>query len=124
MSVIVIYSADTALCRAAIPAFAGMTESDVCMSRHTTASSDWLTDQLTYCLTCSLFERGNLLVVAVHDFGGVYAHPLLKHRAVDAAEVDGVLQVLALRPVFGVKGRVLGVESAVDRLADDERAAA
>ena len=61
--------------------------------------------------------------MTVHDFGGVYAHPLFKHGGVDAAEVNRVLQVLALRPCFGTEGRVLGVEAAVNRLADNKRAA-
>ena len=54
----------------------------------------------------------------------ILAHPLLDHRAVDAAEVDRVLEVLAVQPVAGRDRRVLGVEPALDVLADDEGAAA
>ena len=62
--------------------------------------------------------------MAADDFGGIEAHPLLQYRSVDAAEVDGVLHVLAVDPAGRVERRILGVQAAFDAVADDEGAAA
>src|SRR5918997_949034 len=64
-------------------------------------------------------ERANLLVDPADDLGRVDPHPLLEHRAVDAAEVDRVAQVLAVQPVGRRERWVLGVEAALDQVADD-----
>ena len=49
--------------------------------------------------------------------------PLLEHGAVDGAEVDRVAQVLAVEPVVRGERGVLGVEAALDVLAEDEGSA-
>src|SRR5205085_8661021 len=69
-------------------------------------------------------EDGELLVGATDDGLRIETHPLAQHGAVDRAEVDGVAEVLAVEPLRGLERGVLGVETTLDVVADQEGAAA
>ena len=71
-----------------------------------------------------LFERLDLFVLAVDEVFWLYTHPLFKHRAVDAAEVDGVAHVFVVEPVLAFDRRIFGVETSVHVLTNDECASA
>src|SRR4051794_10998594 len=71
-----------------------------------------------------LGEDRQLLVGAADDRLRVNLQPLGEHRAVHAAEVDGVAQVFAVEPLRRLERWVLGVQPALHVVADDERTAA
>ena len=68
-------------------------------------------------------QEGELLVVAVDDGDGVQFQPPVEDGGVGGAEVVGEVEV-AFGMVLGTQGRVLAVEAAVDRAADNEGHAA
>src|SRR5512145_1497257 len=75
------------------------------------------------CTQRLMLERMELLVCPADQRRGLKAQPLFEQRGIDPAEIECMLQVLAIELRCRVQGRVLGVQPAGHARADDEGAA-
>src|SRR5262247_1407006 len=75
------------------------------------------------CTQCLVPEGLQLLVRTADKRRGLKAQPLFQQRGIDSAEIERMLQVLAIELLCWVQGRVLGIQPAGHTRANDESAA-
>src|SRR5262245_40758777 len=68
-------------------------------------------------------EGLQLLVRTADKRRGLKAQPLFEQRGIDPAEIERMLQVLAIQLLCRVQGRIRGIQAAGNSCANDESAA-